>query len=198
MEYQNIPNDPVYTAIKGAAKWYPGQNLPDTDCEDYILYGKIHSHGDIQGLKEFEVDPLDMGDKFYIPLPKEVGGDMNEQKFLIGIAKKAIPATKITLGPYIPLQFSVDGPKVPVMTRCANFVKNMAGIQVLTWHDATKDTPEVDRVVLIKVPGRPWIFHGKGDIKQKVAYMDMNHVFKEFGPGDYDYSEVSEWAYLSL
>lgn len=77
--------------------------------------------------------------------------------------------------------------------------------QVLIWHDAKKDVPEMNRVVLIKMPGRPWLFHGKGDIKQVVAYLCENHVagnysvpyhFEEFGLGKFFYEEVSEWAYL--
>lgn len=77
--------------------------------------------------------------------------------------------------------------------------------QVLKWHDASKDIPEMNRVVIIKVPHAPWIFHGKGDIKQVVAYLEEVQVggnytvpyhFVEFGPGQFFYQDVSEWAYL--
>ena len=77
--------------------------------------------------------------------------------------------------------------------------------QVLQWHDASKDIPEMNRVVLIKVPCAPWSFNGKGDIKQVVAYLEEVQVggnytvpyhFVEFGPGQFFYQDVSEWAYL--
>ena len=78
--------------------------------------------------------------------------------------------------------------------------------QALKWHDASKDIPEMNRVVLIKVPDAPWIFHGKGDIKHAVAYLEevqqlggnytVPYRFVEFGPGEFLYQEVSEWAYL--
>lgn len=40
--------------------------------------------------------------------------------------------------------------------------EHITSTQVLKWHDASKDIPEMNRVVLIKVPDEPWIFHGKG------------------------------------
>ena len=81
----------------------------------------------------------------------------------------------------------------------------MAKTQVIEWHDAKTDIPEMSRVVLIKIPNAPWRFHGKGDIKQVVAYLKENQVqgnyqvpyhFEEFGPGKFFYEEVSEWAYI--
>lgn len=77
--------------------------------------------------------------------------------------------------------------------------------QVLHWHDAREEVPEMNRVCLIKVPDRPWDFSGKGDIKQDVVYLDsrqvfneyeLPYVFRQFGPGTFDYNEVTEWAYL--
>lgn len=186
----------LYMALKGIGKWYPGQRLPDIESDLYVIDGQIRRREDVAGLKEFDVEPLIKGDRFYIPLPKEIGGDMNEQKYLIGIAKKPISANTIKFGPYISMKFDEENPKVPVMSKCARFLKNMTGKQILTWHDAAKDTPETNRVLLIKVPNRPWIFDGKGDIKQRVAYLDENHEFQEFGPSSFTYSEVTEWAYL--
>ena len=77
--------------------------------------------------------------------------------------------------------------------------------QTLRWHDARKDIPEMLRVCIIKVPGRPWRFGGKGDIKQAVVYLSPRKPFHDgeppfvvsgHGGGTYDYDEVTEWAYL--
>ena len=83
---------------KAYNNWKPGQDLPDETTDDYILYGKIHTHGDIIGLKELYVDSIIIGDRFYVPLPAYIGGSLDEQKFLIGIARKDIPASAIRLG----------------------------------------------------------------------------------------------------
>lgn len=187
----------LYMALKSIGKWYPGQRLPDIESDLYVIDGQIRSRGDVVGMKEFEVEPLIKGDQFYIPLPKKFGGDMNEQKYLIGIAKKPIPANTIKLGPYIlPMMIDEENPKVPVMSKCAGLLKNMTGKQILTWHDAAKDTPETNRVLPVKVPSRPWIFDGKGDIRQCVVYLSEDHEFHEYGPTSFTYSEVTEWAYL--
>lgn len=82
--------------------WKPGHDLPDTSTDDYILYGKIHTRGDIMGLKELYVDDIIKGDRFYVPLPAYIGGNLDEQKFLIGLALKDIAASAIRFGPYIP------------------------------------------------------------------------------------------------
>ena len=83
--------------------------------------------------------------------------------------------------------------------------KSITRQQVLNWHDATKEVPEMRRVVLIKVPDMPWRFSGKGDIKQTVAYLEpvqkggnytVPYKFKEFGPGSFFYEDATEWAYL--
>ena len=77
--------------------------------------------------------------------------------------------------------------------------------QVLHWHDAREEVPELKRVCLIKVPFRPWLFSGKGDLNQKVAILseiqvekegDPPYRFEEMGPHSFDYDEVTEWAYL--
>lgn len=210
----------------GTGKFYPasrmsdavGPRLPEVITEDYRLEPGARDREEIKGLKEFEVEPIKVGERFYIPLPWRLGGDMDEQKYQLGVALKDIPATKTVLKPYITGLFGNS----TVISTCKSYslVTNLAGklaeaktepeqhitrTQTLWWHDARKDIPELNRVCLIKVPDRPWNFGGKGDIKQDVVYLDSRQVFREgelpyvfrqFGPGTFDYDEVTEWAYL--
>ena len=202
----------------GTGKFYPGSGLPEVVTEDYRLEPGARNREEIKGLKEFEVEPIKAGERFYIPLPWQLGGDMNEQKYQLGVALKDIPATKMILKPYIAGLFGNS----TVINTCKRYSlpTNLAGkpdetkpepeqhitrIQTLNWHDARKDIPEMNRVCLIKVPDRPWCFTGKGDIKQDVVYLDVRqtfnegelpYVFRQFGPGTFDYDEVAEWAYL--
>jgi hypothetical protein len=134
------------------------------------------------------------------------------------VALKDIPATKTVLKPYITGLFGNS----TVLSTCKGYslATNLAGnpgeekaepeqhitrTQTLKWHDARKDIPEMNRVCLIKVPGRPWNFDGKGDIKQDVVYLEscqvfnedeLPYIFTQFGPDTYEYNEVTEWAYL--
>ncbi|MBR2305713.1 MAG: hypothetical protein IKA48_00630 [Fibrobacter sp.] len=204
----------------GTAKFYPGSGLPEVATEDYRLEPGARGREEIKGLKEFEVEPIKAGERFYIPLPWQLGGDMNEQKYRLGVALKDIPATKTFLKPYITGLFE-NSTVLSISTRKGyNLDTNLAGklgeaktepeqhitrTQTLWWHDARKDIPEMNRVCLIKVPDRPWDFGGKGDIKQDVVYLDsrqvfnegeLPYVFRQFGPGTFDYNEVTEWAYL--
>lgn len=202
----------------GTGKFYPGSRLPEVVTEDYRLEPGARDREEIKGLKEFEVEPIKAGERFYIPLPWQLGGDMNEQKYQLGVALKDIPATKTVLKPYIAGLF---GNSTTIST-CKRYslATNLAGkpgeektepeqhitrTQTLRWHDARKDIPEMNRVCLIKVPDRTWCFCGKGDIKQDVVYLDFRqtfnegelpYVFRQFGPGTFEYNEVTEWAYL--
>lgn len=207
----------VFVNFSGDGKFYPGSRLPGVTTEKYRLEPGARDREAIKGIKEFEVEDIKAGERFYMPLPRELGGDMNEQKYQLGVALKDIPATKVVLKPYITGFF--DNSTVISPGRY-NLVSNLAGkvpeektepeqhvtrIQTLKWHDARKDIPEMKRVCLIKCPGRPWNFSGKGDIKQDVVYLESRQVFNEgelpyrftqFGPGTYEYNEVTEWAYL--
>lgn len=202
----------------GTGKFYPGSRLPEVVTEDYRLEAGARDREEIKGLKEFEVEPIKAGERFYIPLPWQLGGDMNEQKYQLGVALKDIPATKIVLKPYIA---GLSGNSTVINT-CKRYslATNLAGklgeakpepeqhitrTQTLRWHDARKDIPEMKRICLIKVPDRPWNFSGEGDIKQDVVYLDsrqvfnegeLPYVFRQFGPGTFEYDEVTEWAYL--
>ena len=62
-----------------------------TDTDEYFSDDCLYSRSEIAGLKEYHVDDIIVGDRFYIPLPWYLGDDMNEQKFLRCIAKKDIP-----------------------------------------------------------------------------------------------------------
>lgn len=207
---------------RGHGKYYPGNDLPTEITDEYEISGKRHSRGDIVGLKEFEVEPISAGEKFYVPLPRWLGGDMDEQKFLIGTALKDIPVRRVCLGPYI--QFNAEDAVKNMTTdgRGYRLADNLTGgqsrrqtdstpqnhltsVQTLAWHDARKDIPEFKRICLIKVPGMPWRFSGKGNIRQVVAYLEetqtfhedeLPYRFTEFGPSTFSYNEVTEWAYL--
>lgn len=191
----------------GTGKFYPGSQLPEVVTEDYRLEPGARGQEEIKGLKEFEVEPIKTGERFYIPLPWQLGGDMDEQKYQIGVALKDIPATKTVIQPYITGLFensTVISPGKSAEEKTEP-EQHVTRTQTLRWHDARKDIPEMKRVCLIKVPGRPWNFSGKGDVKQVVAYLDSHQVFnegelpygfREFGPCTFDYGEVTEWSYL--
>lgn len=199
-----------------AEQWHPGMPLPDVTNDEYTLPGKMHTAEDIVGLKEYEIDEIKAGEKFYISLPAFVGGDMDEQKFLIGVALKDIPVRAIKFGPYVSGLLKNDGVAISGKRYhlATNLTKDKTGsapgngnarIQVLEWHDAMRDKPALGRPCLIKVPGRPWNADCCGDINQVVAVLEpdqpiiggeVKFVFREFGPGSFDYNEVTEWAYL--
>ena len=203
-----------------AEQWHPGMPLPDVTNDEYTLPGKMHTAEDIVGLKEYEIDEIKAGEQFYIPLPAFVGGDMDEQKFLIGVALKDIPRRAIKFEPYIvglPEQMLKNN-EGQISGRGHRFITNLTEgktgsepgngdvrFQVLEWNDARYGKPALGRPCLIKVPGRPWNADCHGDIKQVVAVLEpdqpilggeVKFVFREFGPGSFDYNEVTEWAYL--
>ena len=117
----------------GTGKFYPesrlpdavGPRLPEVITEDYRLEPGARDREEIKGLKEFEVEPIKAGERFYIPLPWQLGGDMNEQKYQLGVALKDIPATKTVLKPYITGLFGNS----TVISTCKSYslATNLAG-----------------------------------------------------------------------
>ena len=71
------------------------ENLP------FTVEKKIYTLGEVCGLPKLYRDDLHNGDKFRFPLSKEIGRDMDEQKWMVGVAKEDIPACGVEFGPYI-------------------------------------------------------------------------------------------------
>lgn len=94
-----------------------------TDTDEYFSDDCLYSRSEIAGLKEYHVDDIIVGDRFYIPLPWYLGDDMNEQKFLRCIAKKDIPKSAVRFGPYVKCDLGKE-PRLDVRERY-DFAKNM-------------------------------------------------------------------------
>ena len=82
----------------------------------------------------------------------------------------------------------------------------MAREQTLTWYRLKERKPELEKVIIMKVPDMPW--HASdidGDVKQVIGWMEKNKIygnhkkpyhFETFGPASFFYNDVEEWAYL--
>lgn len=73
----------------------------------------------------------------------------------------------------------------------------------MKWHLTKDKLPEENRLVIIYIPKRPWIWNGsKGDIHYKVAWLvktDLNtnpYCWIGFGPDAYRFEEVKAWTYF--
>lgn len=87
-----------------------------TETDEYFADDCLYSRSEIGGMKEYQVDDIIVGDRFYIPLPWYLGDDMNEQKFLRCIAKKDIPKSAVRFGPYVKCDLDKE-PRLDVRER---------------------------------------------------------------------------------
>lgn len=82
----------------------------------------------------------------------------------------------------------------------------MSRKQTLTWYKLEEREPELEKVIIMKVPDMPWFADRiDGDFKQVIGWMETNEIygnhkkpyhFETFGPSSYFYDDVEEWAYL--
>lgn len=69
----------------------------------------------------------------------------------------------------------------------------------MKWHLREKELPEENRLVIIYVPNRPWLWTGKGDIHYVIAWLEKRHqrnIFDTFGPDAFREEEVMAWSYF--
>lgn len=82
----------------------------------------------------------------------------------------------------------------------------MSREQTLTWYRLEERKPALNKVIIMKVPGMPWVSNRiLGDFKQVIGWMESNEIygnhkkpyhFETFGPSNYFYEDVEEWAYI--
>lgn len=85
----------------------------------------------------------------------------------------------------------------------------MAREQTLTWYKLEEREPDLNKVIIMKVPDITWVSTRKiiNDFKYVIGWMEKTnrtyygnqkrpYHFETFGTTSYFYDDVEEWAYL--